>query len=276
MKRVCRSFGLSAKGLIFLTALIVLGLAAVDAKAELLINGGFDFPDISGSYVRYDDVSGAPDDFGWTIVWPYVDLINSLWSGVSGTSNPDGYDQSIHLLGPGTIGQVFDTTQGQTYQVSFSYSHEPYEYDIAGAAAYVVLVDGIDPYNYNTQKPILFDHVIHSQQNSVDDMKWSQYEVTFSAVSERTTVVLISDHEYNSSARGTDPADYAGFVIDDVKVISVQNAIESHVDIRPRIHVPPQTSVREPPFRPRSALLKCPNHTRRLFFLTLTDPCTHP
>ena len=200
---------------------VIFTLAPTSAFSNLLVNGGFESPDISGNFQRYDAVTEAPKVFGWKITYPYVDHVNSLWSGISGTSNPDGYDQSIRLVAVGTLAQTFHTIPGQTYQLSFYYSHAPYEGDVAGAAGFLALVDGEDPYEYqNSAKTILSDHIIHTGPTDLNDMSWRQYVLTFSAVGERTTVVFINDSEYNSCA-GCD-IDITGFVVDDVKVALVE------------------------------------------------------
>ena len=203
---------------------VIFTLAPTSAFSNLLVNGGYESPDISGNFQRYDEVTGAPNGFGWTISFPYVDHVNSLWSGISGTSNPDGYDQSIRLILFGTLYQTFDTVPGKTYQLTFYYSHAPYPYDFAGAAGFVALLNGSGPYHHNEHlhnpNIILSDHILHSEPTSSNDMKWSEYKLTFRAVGETTTLAFQNDWEYNSCA-GCD-IDLSGFVVDDVKVALVE------------------------------------------------------
>jgi hypothetical protein len=51
-------------------------------------------------------------------------MVNSFWSGVSGRTNPDGFDQSLELKPNSILSQNFVTQVGQTYELSFWYAHD--------------------------------------------------------------------------------------------------------------------------------------------------------
>jgi hypothetical protein len=205
-------------------------LLSQNAFANVVVNSGFEFPDISGDYVTYTEQSGVPVGFGWSMGLgsASIDHVNAKWSGVSGTNNSDGYDQSIFFKKIGSVYQQLNTTPGQVYRLSFYYSHSPYPNDqIAGAAGYVAICDKtgysepIDPdvYLYNDWQyayTIFYDHLIHKESNSTSDMKWRKYEVTFQATSENTILAFQDDWSYNSCGV---PCEFdIGIVVDKVSI----------------------------------------------------------
>lgn len=108
-------------------------------SANLLVNGDFEAFDVGGSFVVYGadqfsevDSFGThvvtpggtlPAEFGWSLATADailgVDLVNSLWQGVSGTTNLDGFDQSVDLDLDAGLSQSFATAMGQSYELSF-------------------------------------------------------------------------------------------------------------------------------------------------------------
>ena len=92
------------------------------ASPNLIVNGGFESSTFSGPFTTYS--AGSPLLTGWTIETGSIDLINELWQHASG-------NYSIDLSGnvDGVISQVFNTTQGQTYRVSFSLAGNPDDAD---------------------------------------------------------------------------------------------------------------------------------------------------
>lgn len=90
---------------------------------SLVRNGDFERPDLADASTLY---GVPPADFAWAVPNGNVQHVNNLWSGVSGTPNADGLDQSVCLLaGPGTITQAVATTPGCLYELSFAYAHDP-------------------------------------------------------------------------------------------------------------------------------------------------------
>ena len=81
--------------------------------ANLILNGGFETPDVSGSWVTYNSGS-VPAEFEWAVAVNWVNHINTDWQGVSGTSNPDGFDQSVDIDAAAELSQSISTTLGNT------------------------------------------------------------------------------------------------------------------------------------------------------------------
>ena len=192
------------------------------SAANLLVNGDFEVFDVDGSFVSYgaDQFSEVdrfgthvvtpggtlPAEFGWSLETSDpilgLDLVNSLWQGVSGTSNPDGLDQSVDLDVDARLSQSFATEVGQTYALSFWYSHNPGENDNLSSAG-TVRVEGNDT--------LLETGLTHDILNSVGRTQFVRYGVLFTADSETTTLTF----EGKAANAGY------GLVLDDVSVVGV-------------------------------------------------------
>jgi choice-of-anchor C domain-containing protein len=86
------------------------------AAANLVIDGGFELPSITGTFTTYNP--GAMG--GWTVVSGSVDLIHNYWQPAEGT-------QSLDTAGniSGKIQQTIATTIGTTYRLTFDMSGNP-------------------------------------------------------------------------------------------------------------------------------------------------------
>ena len=92
----------------FATTLITLLPGKESIASNLINNGDFEVVDYIGNYTTYDSIT-VPNEFDWSISNDYVYLVNSYWSGVSGTTNPDGFDQSLELRPNAILSQQFTT-----------------------------------------------------------------------------------------------------------------------------------------------------------------------
>jgi len=116
---------------------LVLAAAAQADYPNLVTDGDFGVPTVSGSFDTYFAGAQLGGSAGWTVLGdlananatyqgpyygePGIDLIGSYWMG-----DPDG--QSVDLSGdaPGGIEQtIVGTVSGQPYMLSFSYSANP-------------------------------------------------------------------------------------------------------------------------------------------------------
>ncbi|MCT7997214.1 SBBP repeat-containing protein [Laspinema olomoucense] len=171
-----------------------------EEPTNLIQNGDFEAVDISGFLQTYNDAT-LPDGFGWSLSNANIDLINLSWSGVSGTSNPDGIDQSLDIDSNATLSQTFTTEVGQTYELSFWYAHNP-DLDNESSTGY------IDVTGNNSLLSTTLTHDILATHNN---MQFVKYTTTFTADSNSTTLSFQGD-----AANGA-----IGFVIDDVRVVPV-------------------------------------------------------
>lgn len=101
---------------------VMLLFAGSVAHALPFANGGFESPDITGSYQTRSSTNSNPAlrTIGAWNISGSVDLINSYWQAAEG-----GQSLDLNGTGPGTISQAFDTLLGATYNVTFSLSGNP-------------------------------------------------------------------------------------------------------------------------------------------------------
>ncbi len=191
-----------------LLGVMALFLADRPAGANLIQNGNFDTPDVTGSFVTFND-DAPPAGFGWTIVTDNtpngsattgkvgVDVINTLWVGTGGTSNPDGIDQSLDIDGVSSISQSFPTLIGETYFLELSYSHNRF----ASSAMGTVVLEGATE--------LLSEILVHDVANNAANMQWLVFATSFVADSTSTTLAIQGD-----ASNGI-----FGFVVDDISVV---------------------------------------------------------
>jgi len=99
---------------------VFVALVAVErvSAVEMVINGGFESPQITGRWQTYYPPP-SPQIPGWTVVNGDVDIVtDDVWG------SPFEGTQFLDLNGnvPGTIEQTFATTAGLPYRLSFRYS----------------------------------------------------------------------------------------------------------------------------------------------------------
>ncbi|HIK10929.1 MAG TPA: SBBP repeat-containing protein [Oscillatoriaceae cyanobacterium M33_DOE_052] len=169
-----------------------------DEPTNLIQNGDFEAVDVSGHWA-YLWPNTVPAGFNWSVANGYAELINQTWNGVSGTSNPDGFDQTISLDDATKISQNFATEVGKTYELSFWYAHDP---NSAASTGY------IDVTGNNSLLSTTLTHDIPATRNN---MQFVKYTATFTADSNSTTL----------SFQGDAANSVKGFVIDDVWVVPV-------------------------------------------------------
>jgi Protein of unknown function (DUF642)/PEP-CTERM motif len=124
---------------------IVFAFAAVNARADLIVNGSFDSFVVTGApldanfgssaFIRY---FGPPTNTtnteitGWTIsgqngsIPNNVDLVHtSFYPSFTGAPGSNSLDMEGAIGASGVISQSFATTPGETYTLSFEYANNP-------------------------------------------------------------------------------------------------------------------------------------------------------
>ena len=193
----------------FATTLITLLPGKESIAINLINNGDFEAVDYIGDYTTYNSIT-APNGFDWSISNDYVYLVNSFWSGVSGTTNPDGFDQSLELRPNVILSQQFTTQVGQEYELSFWYAHDPHNQQGYGRGD--VSVQGNNLLHSKT--------LLHNIPSSRIDLKFLEYTAQFTADS-NTTTLLFQGNPLNGAH---------GFVIDDVSVQASERVPEPAVE----------------------------------------------
>src|SRR5262249_4645160 len=90
------------------------------AQANALTNGDFETPD-QGNLFSFDILAGSTFITGWTVTQGSVDLTTTAccFPAFSGHQAVD----LVGTLSTGGLTQTFATTPGQTYDLTFAYSH---------------------------------------------------------------------------------------------------------------------------------------------------------
>ena len=177
----------------------LLGVPAVASAApgELVQNGSFESPVISGQYqtVQGGDSTTIP---GWTVGGKSIDIVSgSLWQQVDG-------NQSIDLdgtPGPGSLSQVVSTTPGTTYTLAFELAGNP-----DGGVKTLTVAAG------TTSRDFSFD----TAHTTTSNMGWEPETVTFTASGPTTTISFTSTDA---------PGGNAGPAIDAVSVTANPTAV---------------------------------------------------
>ena len=163
--------------------LAAVSLSSVGAKANLLIDGGFDDPTNPAIhfdfYTNYGPANSDPHYGGlsfndaWKITGGNVDLV---YQSGGWPATPDSQPNYLDLNGntAGTIAQTFNTKIGQTYTVNFVYSNNPGGAPNPDRAE--VKIDGS-----------VLDTIQHYGATS-SDLNWKTFSETFVATGLTTTL----------------------------------------------------------------------------------------
>jgi Protein of unknown function (DUF642) len=132
------------------------GVAQNAAAASLLVNGAFEEPAQGApDYAAFNVGTQYSTTYitGWTVTQGNVDLTTTANYGPGPNTLDLGSVQDVDLIGDttgsngvkGGISQSFSTVAGQTYLLTFDYSHNNGNYSPNGYAALVTVADGNAP-----------------------------------------------------------------------------------------------------------------------------------
>ncbi len=178
------------KLLIVLAVVLALqGLAASTAGANLIQNGEFSTPTVSGNWELFTD------GYQWMLGGNFiVHVIGSAWAGYSGVPG----DQSVAIYDGSNISQTFDTVPGQQYRLSFGYANDPAYNSASGSFAWA---SGVG----------YFSQLLSHSGSTSENMQFTDYSFTFYA--DTTTTISFGWYEETNSPHG--------FVVDRVIVEAV-------------------------------------------------------
>jgi hypothetical protein len=157
----------------YLLAATALALCSTPAlAAELIANGGFEDPVVSGICCN----TVPPDSLaGWTAT-PNVNVVVGTFASTNGNLAYQG-NQYLDLVGQGgtgSISQAFASIAGQVYNVSFVYSHNLFNPEVTSASA-TFSVDG------------LLGTISHST-GSTSNLDWQTFFGSFTATGSTETL----------------------------------------------------------------------------------------
>jgi choice-of-anchor C domain-containing protein len=173
---------------------------ALSARAELIVNGGFELPDAGVTFVGRN----SGDNFGgngWTVDLGEVDHVGGFWQAAVGA-------QSLDLNGSnaGAVYQDLATTPGQKYLIRFALAGNPFGEDDKRLE---ILWDDAQ----------IADIVFDQNTQTSTDMGWLYKEVTAVAVDSSTRLTF---HSLTGAMNGNQGFQtYYGPAIDDVSVTAV-------------------------------------------------------
>lgn len=177
-------------------------MLVTSAQAALFTNGSFEFGTNPGSFITLYDGSTAINN--WVVGdgllnTGSIDYIGTYWTAAEGLRSID-----LNGLGPGSIGQTFDTDTGQMYEVKFMLAGNS-----DGPPQVKTLIAGdLD------QTPVDFSF---TSTGSNAHMGWTEYGFTFTALGDSTTLYFAST-TFDPNYAGQYPGNPFGPALDDVRV----------------------------------------------------------
>ena len=167
-------------------ALAALAMLPASANAaNLLTNGSFESPLIGGDFQTF--LAGSTGIPGWTVTGGLGNASNGVdivHSGIFGfVAAADDGVQFLDLVAEGSTGgimQSFATTVGQTYNVSFAYSHNSFGGLPSASAFFEIVGNGT-----------LFPSITHSSGNP-NALDWQRFSGSFVANSSLSTLNFIN------------------------------------------------------------------------------------
>ncbi len=159
---------------------VLLLSAGTNRAAQLILNGGFELPNLMGSPFSTPIGVGDPSIPDWQVTMGNVEIVSSAFSAAF-----EG-NQWLDLDGlvPGAIQQTFPTVAGQSYQLTFAFTQNP---NAVSASGIVDIVDGAN---------VLLTDSITGSGSTFANMVYSPFQQTFVADSSTATLQF----------RSTDPS----------------------------------------------------------------------
>ena len=150
---------------------------ATSLSAQMVTNGGFEAPVITNACCNTVPPDSLP---GWNAT-PNVNVVNGTFSSTNGNLAFEG-NQYLDLVGQdangqGSIYQDLTTAIGQTYTITFAYSHNLFAPNEATSASASVAVGS------------LFDILMHSTGDT-NNLDWKVYTNTFTATDTTTRLTF--------------------------------------------------------------------------------------
>lgn len=120
---------------------VAICLISTSASAQIVTNGGFEAPVITDPCCNTVPPDSLP---GWTAT-PNVNVVNGTFDSTNGNLAYEG-NQYLDLVGQGgsgSISQDLSLNAGETYTLTFAYSHNLFAPSEATSASALVSIDGL-------------------------------------------------------------------------------------------------------------------------------------
>jgi hypothetical protein len=167
--------------------ILVLVFAASAARANSIVNGGFETPLVpTGFFTNF--ITGSTSITGWTVVGPEASIVSGSYASLGFTFPAEDGKQWLDLTGDGTssvegVKPTFATTPGTMYNLSYFVGNQVNPGGIWGTTSTVnVLVDGV-----------LIQTSTNSMGTGGTTQVWAQFSTSFVATSSSTTLEFLND-----------------------------------------------------------------------------------
>ena len=108
---------------ISLAAAAVIGFATA-ASANVLVNGGFEIPNVGGGPEILGVEGGTePSGFGWSVTAGNIEILTTNYPNMAPAYEGSQMIDLIGVGGVGAIAQTFATTPGTLYSLTFAYGN---------------------------------------------------------------------------------------------------------------------------------------------------------
>jgi choice-of-anchor C domain-containing protein len=189
---------MSLRSVVAALALTTAATAASASAQNLVANGSFETPAITGAYATYAAGNALT---GWTIASGSVDLIRNYWNASSGLQSLDMNGSST-----ATLSQFLTTNVGSTYDLTFMIAGNP---DGAWDKQLNVFWNGVQL----GRGPVTFAQA----GNNHASMGWTQ--ISFAGLAATSTSTELRFEGLDSSG-GNGAGPYMGAALDDVSVVT--------------------------------------------------------
>src|SRR5262245_61658516 len=178
------------------TTWIAIPAVGEEKSKNLLVNGSFEDGPDAGDFLPLDP--GSTDIKGWTVTRAQIDYIGGHWKSADGSRSVDLHGSP----GLGGVKQVFATTKGRKYKVTFSMAANP-NFQPESGPVKILCVRAA-----GKKEAFSFD----AAEKTVAEMGWVTKTWEFTAIGEETTLEF---HTLESDDPSCGPA------LDNVSVLPV-------------------------------------------------------
>lgn len=180
-------------------------LLATPAHANLIVNGSFEEPDVGPTGVATFFPGPVPPGFGWTVNSGNVEVAGELYPPLPGPAFDGSQYLDLNGTSIGSIAQLFDTTPGAEYRLSFAYASNYAHHGVLDPAFAMVFVTDV-----SSLTQLVTPFTISHGSSSSTDLDWIVHEVDFTAIGTSTGL------GFNSESRRTP---LGGILLDGIVVV---------------------------------------------------------
>lgn len=173
------------------------------SAANLVVNGGFEAPEVSDSCC----ITAPPETIpGWTVRNNNVNVVNGTFGSAAGNLAYEG-NQYLDLVGEGISGAISQTltglVAGRTYELSFAYSHNLFSGLDMAAGLFGLTQSGVAGVQFGDE----FSH----NSGSTSNLDWQVYTGRFVALGDT----------YHLTFSNLESGNNAGVLLDAISVGAV-------------------------------------------------------